>query len=264
VEAFKRCDLLIDLVMLLFEPEKEAIQEAGTRVLSCIEPPDALVRMFPTEEQRRRAKVGEARLGRASSLRVVSDAGTDITYELGQYTPFCQYGIADEPGRWDHFASSIVVTVGNDDGVNGEVVLDVGDIVSPYPHYLREQVRLTVKGGYVERIDGGGDAFAIRDAMSRHDKRAFAVSHIGWGLNEGARWDALALDPSMIGLDPRSYLGSVMFSTGPNTEFGGTNDTPCHFDMPMRNCSLYVDDELIVDRGHMVDGSSALADQVPA
>jgi 2,5-dihydroxypyridine 5,6-dioxygenase len=263
VEAFKRCDLLIDLVMLLFEPEKAAIQEAGTRVLSCVEPPDALVRMFPTEEQRRRARTGEALLARASSLRVVSDAGTDITYQLGQYTPFCQYGIADEPGRWDHFASSIVVTVANDGGVNGEVVLDTGDIVSPYPHYVRDPVRLTVRDGYVERIDGA-DGVAIQDAMSRHDRRAFAVSHIGWGLNEGARWDALALDPSMIGLDPRSYEGSVMFSTGPNTEFGGTNDTPCHFDMPMRNCSLYVDDELIVDRGRMVEGSSALESKVMA
>jgi hypothetical protein len=28
--------------------------------------------------------------------------------------------------------------------------------------------------------------------------------------------------------------------------------------MPMRNCSLYVDDELIVDHGRMVEGSSAV------
>jgi 2,5-dihydroxypyridine 5,6-dioxygenase len=258
VEAFKRCDLLIDLVMLLFEPEKDAIQATGTRVLTCVEPPEAVTRMFPTEEQRRRARTGEALLARASTLRVVSDAGTDLTYELGQYTPFCQYGIADEPGRWDHFSSTLVVTAANDGGVNGEVVLDVGDIISPYPHYVREPVRLTVDGGYVDRIDGGVEAFLLRDKMSQHDRDAYAVSHIGWGLNEGARWDALALDPSMIGLDPRSYAGCVMFSTGPNNEFGGTNHTPCHFDMPMRNCSLYVDDELIVDHGRMVEGSSAV------
>ena len=264
VEAFKRCDLLIDLVMLLFEPEKETIQHSGTRVLTCVEPPDALQRMFPTLEQRRRARVGEARLKRARTLRVTSAAGTDVTYELGQYTPFCQYGIADEPGRWDHFASTLAVTVANDRGVNGEVVLDIGDIVSPYPHLVREPVRLEIRDGSVERITGGLEAFLIEDTMSRYDARARAVSHIGWGLNEGASWEALWADPSMIGLDPRSFAGSVMFSTGPDTEFGGTNDTPCHFDMPMRNCSLYVDDELIVDRGRLVEGSSALVEHATA
>jgi 2,5-dihydroxypyridine 5,6-dioxygenase len=42
-----------------------------------------------------------------------------------------------------------------------------------------------------------------------------------------------------------------MFSIGPNNELGGPNDTPCHFDIPMRGCSLYLDDELIVDAGEL-------------
>jgi 2,5-dihydroxypyridine 5,6-dioxygenase len=28
-------------------------------------------------------------------------------------------------------------------------------------------------------------------------------------------------------------------------------DTPCHFDTPMRGCSLCLDDELIVDAGEL-------------
>ena len=39
------------------------------------------------------------------------DAGTDLTYEFGDYFAFCQYGIADEPGRWDNFASALAVRV---------------------------------------------------------------------------------------------------------------------------------------------------------
>jgi 2,5-dihydroxypyridine 5,6-dioxygenase len=260
VEAFKGCDLLIDLVMLLFRHEKIEIQQTGTRILTCAEPPDTIARLFPTAEHRRRARIGQELLARASTLRVTSDAGTDLTYELGQYAPFCQYGAADEPGRWDHFASAFVVTVGNDRGVNGEVVFDVDDIVTPpgYAFYVREPVRLTIEDGFIEGIEGGPEAVSIRDYLGRYDRRAYAVSHIGWGLNENARWDALRLNPDQIGLDPRSYLGCVMFSTGPNNEFGGSNDTTCHFDMPLRNCSLWVDDELIVDRGRMVEDSAAL------
>jgi 2,5-dihydroxypyridine 5,6-dioxygenase len=44
----------------------------------------------------------------------------------------------------------------------------------------------------------------------------------------------------------------VLFSTGPNLELGGTNDTACHMDLPMRQCSLWLDDVLIVDHGDVV------------
>jgi 2,5-dihydroxypyridine 5,6-dioxygenase len=39
---------------------------------------------------------------------------------------------------------------------------------------------------------------------------------------------------------------------GPDTEFGGDNDTPCHLDLPMQNCTLTLDDELIVENGDIV------------
>jgi 2,5-dihydroxypyridine 5,6-dioxygenase len=42
-----------------------------------------------------------------------------------------------------------------------------------------------------------------------------------------------------------------MISTGPNNELGGPNDTACHLDIPMHGCSLYLDDELIVDEGEL-------------
>jgi 2,5-dihydroxypyridine 5,6-dioxygenase len=49
-----------------------------------------------------------------------------------------------------------------------------------------------------------------------------------------------------------SFYGNVLFSLGPNSELGGTNDTPCHMDMPMRGCSLWVDDVQVLDEGKVV------------
>jgi 2,5-dihydroxypyridine 5,6-dioxygenase len=257
VEAFKGCDLLVDLVMLLFNPAKIAIQESGTRILTCVEPSDTIERLFPEAHYREEARGGQQLLARASSLRVRSAAGTDLTYQLGERRAMCQYGCADEPGRWDHFASAFVLTAANDDGVDGTVVFDVGDIITPYIHHVREPVTCTIEAGHIVRVEGGLEAMLMRDQLSRFDRDATAVSHIGWGLHAGARWDSLRVEPAQVGLDPRSYRGSVMFATGPNNEFGGTNSSPCHFDMPMRNCSLWVDDELIVDAGTIVDRVSA-------
>jgi len=58
--------------------------------------------------------------------------------------------------------------------------------------------------------------------------------------------------PGGMGMEQRSFLGNVLFSTGPNNELGGTNDTECHLDIPLRGCSLFLDDEPIVLEGKIV------------
>jgi 2,5-dihydroxypyridine 5,6-dioxygenase len=39
---------------------------------------------------------------------------------------------------------------------------------------------------------------------------------------------------------------------GPNLEVGGTNDTACHLDLPMRHCSLWLDETQILRDGDVV------------
>ncbi|MDP7344844.1 MAG: leucyl aminopeptidase, partial [Alphaproteobacteria bacterium] len=69
------------------------------------------------------------------------------------------------------------------------------------------------------------------------------------GLNEKCVWN-----PELpgIGMDGRAHYGNVLFSLGPDTEFGGDNDTACHLDLPMRNCNLWLDGELIVEGGEVM------------
>ncbi|MCL6445303.1 MAG: leucyl aminopeptidase [Alicyclobacillus sp.] len=253
VEAFKQCDLLIDLVFLLFSKEQLAIQAANTRILLCVEPPETLTRMFPAEDHKRRVLEEKRMLERAKTLRFTNDAGTDVIYELGQYPAVAEYGFADEPGRWDHFPSGFAFTGGNDDGVNGVVVLQPGDIVFPFKRYVQEPVRFTICKGRVEKVEGGFDATLIAEYMkSFDDPNAYGISHIGFGLNERARWDVLVTENRGIGMDGRAFLGNVLFSTGPNAEIGGSNDTACHLDIPMRDCSLWLDDQLVVHKGQVV------------
>src|SRR5262245_18090096 len=103
IEALKRADLVIDLMFLLFSKEQLEIQAAGTRVLLVAEPFEVLARLFPTRDLRERVEAGAARLARAKQLRFTNPAGTDVTYELGQYPLLTEYGFSDTPGRWDHW-----------------------------------------------------------------------------------------------------------------------------------------------------------------
>jgi 2,5-dihydroxypyridine 5,6-dioxygenase len=253
VDVLKKADLLIDLVLLLFSKEQLELQEAGVRILMVVEPFPVIKRMFPKESDKPRVLHAANLLKNAKELRFTSKAGTDVTYKLGQYPNLIEYGFADEPGKWDHLPSCFAASTGNDYGVDGTVVLDRGDILFPFNRYIQEPITLTIKDGSVTNIEGGFDAMLMKDYIeSFNDPRAYAISHIGWGLNERAQWHSLAFDDQVFGMDGRAFYGNVLFSLGPNNELGGSNDTPCHMDLPLKNCTLYLDGKLIVQDGEVV------------
>lgn len=116
----------------------------------------------------------------------------------------------------------------------------------------------------MRKVAGGADAEYL-DAFMRsfNDLDACAMAHVGWGLHDRAHWTTLGMyDPQeTIGMDARSYIGNFMFSTGPNTEAGGTRATQCHMDIPLRNCSVYLDDEPVVLDGKLVQPDQTRSDK---
>jgi len=257
MRTLKSAHLVIDMVGLLFSREQAEIQAAGARILRVMEPFHVLKQMFPTEDLRRRVEHAKGLLEQAKELRFTSSAGTDVTYQLGQYPVISEYGYTYEPGRWDHFPSGFAFTQGNDGGVNGTVVLQPGDILCAFKRYVESPVTLTIKDGYVVSISGSGVDARLIDSYikSFDDERAYAISHIGWGLNEKARWYQFAVTrqlPTEHVMNALSFYGNVLFSLGPNLEVGGTNDTACHLDLPMRECSLWLDGTQILEKGEVI------------
>lgn len=257
IDALKEVDIVIDLMGLLFSQEQLELTDAGVRMLLVVEPVSVLREMFPTAEQRRRVEFAGELLGSAKEMHITSAAGTDIHYGLSQYPVLTEYGYVDTPGRWDHWPSGFLLTQGNDKSVNGTVVLMPGDIVAAFKRYVQSPVRITVKDSMVTKISGDGvDAGLLTSYIeSFKDPRAYAVSHIGWGLNENANWHHMATSRELdreIGMHGLAFYGNVLFSLGPNTEVGGDNDTACHLDMPMRNCSLSLDGKPVVENGRIV------------
>jgi 2,5-dihydroxypyridine 5,6-dioxygenase len=256
IAALKESDLVLDLMTLLFSPEQHDILKAGTKILLAVEPPEILVRLVPTEADRVRVKAAAEKIAGASEMHITSDAGTDLRCALGQFPAISEYGFVDEPGRWDHWPSGFVLTWPNESQTNGRIVLDRGDILLPQKCYVREPVQLTMENGFCTRIEGGVDAALLSDYMaSFNDPEAYAMSHIGWGLQPRARWSALGLydREATIGMDARAYEGNFLCSLGPNNEAGGSRTTACHIDIPIRNCTVRLDGVEVVRRGKVLD-----------
>ena len=85
------------------------------------------------------------------------------------------------------------------------------------------------------KIEGdGGDAALMRASFEAwHDRDAYAVSHVGFGMNPRARYEALAMydKRDTNGTELRAVAGNFLFSTGAN-EFAG-RFTSGHFDIPV-------------------------------
>lgn len=255
VEILKRADILIDLIGLLHSAEQVEIQKAGTRVLMVVEPPDILARMIARKDTRARVEAAGRKIAAARKLRITSPAGTDLTYSLGQYPPILQYGYTDEPGRWDHFPGAFAYTWPNEGESEGVIVLKPGDIIFPFKEFVRSDIRITVKGGQIVNIEGGFDAMHLKHFLDAwKDSDAFAMAHIGWGLDETALWNGISLinKETAIGQDGRAFYGNILWSTGPNTDVGGSRDTPAHLDIVMKDASLYLDGEPMVLSGEVI------------
>lgn len=262
IETLKQADMVVETLFLLFSDELTEIQSASTRILTCIEPVDLLARMFPNEELTRRTDVAVDVLSSARELRFTNRAGTDVTYRVGCYPTKAQYGYVDKPGQWDHWPSGgMVLTCGADDGIDGRVVVDRGDILLPFKQYVHEPIEFTIDAGRITAIEGTGhQAELVRTYMADFgDPEAYGLSHIGWGLDERAKWAALGTDSRGHGMELRAFCGNVLFSTGPNDIVGGPNHTSCHLDIPMRNCSLWCDDRPVI-----LDGEVAIDAMAPA
>ena len=256
VEALKNCDMLIDCVFLLFSPEQLEILESGTKILLAVEPPEVLVRTVPTEADRQRVQAAAKLLQAAKQMHVSSPAGMDITFKLGEFPTISEYGFCEKPGKWDHWPSGFLFTFANEGGSDGTIVIDRGDILLPQKNYASEKITLDVRAGFVRDIKGGVDAELMREFMEAYnDPEAYAIAHIGWGMQPRCYWHTLSLfdREQTTGQDARAFEGNFLFSLGPNNEVGGLRITPCHLDIPLRNCTVKLDDTVVVRNGKVID-----------
>jgi 2,5-dihydroxypyridine 5,6-dioxygenase len=262
LEAAKAADMIVVFHVPLFTKWLKEVMDAGTRVLMIIDAPDDLEQLMSPPGLKEAVLHAHERLAKTREIRVVSDAGTDLTYRCGEYPVMSQYGYADEPGHFDHWGAGHVHTFPNEGTANGTVVFQPGDIVIlPYCRYVQDPVRVEIRDGFIRKIEGGLDAKLMQDWLTDNKARAddldpFAVSHLGWGLNPQALWYGIALngdEPERSRAAARTFPGNFLFSTGPNTQGGGKRSTRGHYDVPMRDCTVILDNEVVIERGRVVD-----------
>jgi 2,5-dihydroxypyridine 5,6-dioxygenase len=258
VAALGQAGLVVDCTVegLMHAPETPAILKAGARIMVISnEHPEALERMAPDSGLERAVRAAAKLLRGASRMSVTSRAGTSLEVAIAGAPTVGIWGWTDKPGTLAHWPGGIVVSFPKSGAVNGTLVLDRGDMNLTFKRYLEAPVRLTLEADYVTGIEGeGADAEMMRGYLAAWgDREAYAVSHVGFGLNRRARYEALAMydRADTNGTELRAVAGNFLFSTGAN-EFAGRY-TAGHFDIPVMRTTVAVDGREVIRDGTLLD-----------
>jgi len=257
VAALAGSTLVVDCTVegLMHAPELPAILAGGARVIYVSnEHPEALARLVPDDSLEPLVKDHVKRLRSARLMRVTSAAGTDLSVSLAGASCGGNWGYTVRPGTMTHWPGGLALAFPAAGSVNGTLVLAEGDVNLTFKRYIERPITLRIENDYVVNIEGAGvDAQLMRSYIAAWgDKEAYAVSHVGYGLNAAARWDSMALydKRDFNGTELRAFSGNFLYSTGANEV--AKRYTQGHFDLPLRHCTVELDGAVVVDAGRIV------------
>ena len=254
VERLCGADVVIDLTVegLMHAKDTARILRSGARIMTVSnEHPDILCRLVPDPTMRDTVRAAVARCREAQEMCVTSNAGTDLTVAMEGAATVGVWGYTDRPGTLAHWPGGLVVSFPKAGTVNGRLVFRPGDVNLTFKRYFESAVTVTLEQDYVTQITGeGADARLMQAYFEGFGEReAYATSHVGWGLNSAARYEALAMydKADLNGTEMRALAGNFLYSTGAN-EFAG-RFTRGHFDLPMMGCDILLDGAHVVREG---------------
>ncbi len=257
VQALAACTFIADCTVegLQHAAELPRILAGGARVLAIShEHPEILERCLPRAEDEAPVRDAMRQLKSAGELHVTSNVGTDLRVSLSGARIGGVWGFTSKPGTLSHWPGGLVLAFPAAGTVNGVLVMDRGDVNLTFKRYLQSPVRLVIANDVAVRVEGEGvDVEMMRGYFAAwNDPLAYAVSHLGWGLNRRARWDAMTFydKADFNGTELRAFAGNFLYSTGANEVAG--RHTAGHFDLPLRGCTVKLDGLVVVDEGRLV------------
>lgn len=154
----------------------------------------------------------------AEGIEIRTPNGTHIALSKKGRKALADTGILTKPGSFGNLPAGEVYIAPFEGSAEGVLVLEWAPM-----RELKSRIRLTVKGGYVVRVEGEEPYIAILKADLEKRKENANIAELGIGTNDRAR------RPDNI-LESEKILGTIHIALGDNSSFGGSVQTPFHQD----------------------------------
>lgn len=201
----------------------------------------------------------------AKMCRVTSRYGTDFTYSVeGRiFVPalpgpdFVPYKITHMTRNAKYPRPRFLYPNGEfnvppvEGSANGKLVID---LTMHQFGRLKSPIELTIKEGRIVSIDGGPEAWTLRNYLETFgDENAnICPAEASVGINSKAMIRG-------VQREDKNILGSIHFGIGTNVDVGGTIHSNIHMDGVVLEPTLYVDGEMRIEHGRFlrpVEGES--------
>ena len=254
IKMLLESDVIVDLTCegLMHSEATGKILKSGTRIMNISnESPEILCRLAPKIDMKDKVKNSLEAFRSAKNMNIKSECGTDLTVSVKSSPIVGVWGWTNRPGTLAHWPGGLVACFPGENTTNGTIVFSPGDINLTFKKYFESEVKCIVRNDFITEVQGKSlDAKLMRQYFeSFKDANTYAVSHVGWGLNSEARYEAISMyeKHEINGTELRVIEGNFLFSTGAN-EFAN-RFTEGHFDLPMMDCLIELDGEVIVKDG---------------
>lgn len=173
------------------------------------------------------------RLEKIREVRVVSDIGTDITFDLEGCTWMMDTGLCHEKGCSSNLPAGEMYIAPK--GASGVFVVDGS--LSGFG-LLDSPIKITVSNRYVTFIEGE-QAGKLEAMLDRAGTKARNIAELGIGINPKARLIGNVLEDEKVG-------GTVHIAMGDNSCFGGNVIAGIHLDGIIKKPVLFLDGEKFI------------------
>uniref|UniRef100_A0A7C4U6A6 Aminopeptidase n=1 Tax=candidate division WOR-3 bacterium TaxID=2052148 RepID=A0A7C4U6A6_UNCW3 len=177
-------------------------------------------------------------LTRGKNVHVYTDTGTDITFSITGRSAHSDTGILTSPGAFGNLPAGESYIAPIEGTANGIIVID-GSLAGY--GLLNRVLKVEVKDGYVESVEGDGSGY-LEKIFQRCGKEARNIAEFGIGTNPKAKLTGNILEDEKV-------MGTVHFAFGNNTTFGGNVYVNSHIDGLVKEPTIEVDDKIIMNKG---------------
>jgi leucyl aminopeptidase (aminopeptidase T) len=182
------------------------------------------------------------KLSRGSKFEVESELGTSLELERQDRTVRADTGLLTQRGDFGNLPAGEAFFAPMEGTANGKIVFDgsVADLGK-----LAEPIELQVENGIARIVSTSAAAQELDRYLSAYRPDAYNIAELGVGTNNRAIVSGNILEDEKV-------LSTVHIALGNNAGMGGTVNVPIHLDGLIRNATLYVDGELLLDKGTLV------------
>ncbi len=182
-------------------------------------------------------------LTRGKIAHITTPAGTDIHIPIKGVSAIASTGLVLKPGTYGNLPSGEAYLMPREGEAEGIYV--VNGSLAGIGLITDEPVRITIEKGMAVKIEGGKQAEEFNQVVESLGEKARNLAELGVGTNDRAEIRGTILEDEKV-------LGTVHLALGNNISMGGTCDIGFHVDGILKQPTLTIDGETILQDGKML------------